>query len=91
MAHEGVPLPIIQRQLGRASGSPRSTCKGSTRARSSIRPSSPAAGHPSQRRTEAITQTRPAVGRRTDGPPFSPAQLIADVSGHHARVDHGDP
>jgi site-specific recombinase XerD len=36
MAHEGIPLPIIQRRsVTRTSGSPRFTYKGSTRARSS--------------------------------------------------------
>lgn len=38
MAHEGVPLVVIQRQLGHAnSASPRSTCKASTAPRSSTR------------------------------------------------------
>jgi hypothetical protein len=38
MAHEGIPLPILQRQLGNAhSGSRRFTCRESTLARSSTR------------------------------------------------------
>jgi hypothetical protein len=36
MAHEGVPLVVIQRQLGHANlGSPASTCRASIAARSS--------------------------------------------------------
>jgi hypothetical protein len=36
MAHEGVPLVVIQRQLGHANlGSPASTCRASTTQRSS--------------------------------------------------------
>ncbi len=38
LAHEGIPLPIIQRQLGRTIlGLHRFTCRGSTRERSSTR------------------------------------------------------
>jgi integrase len=74
MAHEGIPLPIIQRQLGHAtSGSRRSTSKEWIPARSSTR-STIAAGDLRDRRPKAVTTTAggPASGAFL-GPPAGTA------------------